>query len=747
MATIYVLYINGNIVGQCLELIRKVCEPKSTSKPHVTVRGPIRIKDHDLPDIEQVKISHIDLLGPGYFFSEENQEPIQNTVFIMCDYGKLGKLYYKPEYMGSPPHVTLYDGDSREFAKKLLEKIKSYNWHIRITLDKHNKKQALTKIQLKRKTSKQKKLDNIEYTTNQQNLFKIITNKQIDDNYIINLNDEERLQIVDKIYNYLTLETNTQHYNRDSSSNETYNTDNSLISAEKYKPHRGPISKTKFEQLKLFENHQENTKQSKTRKMRNELGQFPTPPELAIEITKCIKILFPQDLNQINFGDPSTGTGSFFYSLMQVFGKKHICSAYGVEIDNTIASITQTLWGKQGYSVFNEDYFSLNSLPKRNLIICNPPYIRHHYIHKDQKKLLQQRAKDELGISVNGMASIYVYFLLISHQLMEDNAISAWLIPSEFMEVNYGKALRKYLSEKVTTFLIHRFDPTQVKFEGVMVTSSVVIFKKKKPGNNHKIRFTYGGSLLSPSKCTEVPATILADCEKWPENIGEVHSRPTPSFLLKDFFEIKRGIATGANSFFILPRDEARKLNIPEKYLKPILPSPKMLNSQIIDRAPDGYPLINTQLSLIDCDLPQELVMKKYPDMWDYFQKAEALGVRDRFLVKSRKLWYRQEQRTPPPFLCSYLGRVNASGGPFRFVWNRSDAVASNMYLLIYPKGELLDLIAEKPNKIWSVFELLSNMSNIFLRNGGRVYGGGLYKLEPRELGLLPADNFKTVFD
>ena len=42
---------------------------------------------------------------------------------------------------------------------------------------------------------------------------------------------------------------------------------------------------------------------------------------------------------------------------------------------------------------------------------------------------------------------------------------------------------------------------------------------------------------------------------------------------LGDLFSIKRGMATGANSFFILARSEAIRMGIPADSLHPILPS------------------------------------------------------------------------------------------------------------------------------------------------------------------------------
>jgi len=67
-------------------------------------------------------------------------------------------------------------------------------------------------------------------------------------------------------------------------------------------------------------------------------------------------------------------------------------------------------------------------------------------------------------------------------------------------------------------------------------------------------------------------------------------------------------------------------------------------------------------------------------------------------------------------------------------------ATAANVYLLMYPKGALLAGMQSRPelaDKIWS---LLNRLKPHVLLEEGRVYGGGLHKLEPNELAHVPAD-------
>ena len=76
---------------------------------------------------------------------------------------------------------------------------------------------------------------------------------------------------------------------------------------------------------------------------------------------------------------------------------------------------------------------------------------------------------------------------------------------------------------------------------------------------------------------------------------------------------------------------------------------------------------------------------------------------------------------------------------PFQFILNHSRATATNVYLLLYPKEKVLAAIANSPERKRRIWELLKNIRRDELLNESRVYGGGLHKLEPKELGRVRA--------
>ena len=353
-------------------------------------------------------------------------------------------------------------------------------------------------------------------------------------------------------------------------------------------------------------------------------------------------------------------------------------------------------------------------------------------------------AGERAGIKLSGLAGLYVHFLAISNGWLAEDGIGAWLIPSEFMEVNFGRELKKHLLRDVELLHIHRFDPNDVQFDDALVSSAVVYYRNRKPTAGHSVRFTYGCTLEQPTFEKMVPAALLKPSDKWTRYPREDVEVAHTGFRIEDLFSIRRGLATGDNCFFILPEDKATELGLPRQYLRPILPSSRYLKKDEVLADGDGVPLLDKRLFLVDCDLPEAEVQAKYPKLWAYLQTGVS-STAEGYLCKNRKAWYFQEKRLAAPLVCTYIGRSDRGGRPFRFILNQSKATATNVFLMLYPKPVLAAQLAADPSLLRRLWEALNKIAPETLLGNGRVYGGGMHKMEPKELANVPADELASI--
>ncbi len=120
----YVVCFADQGIEDCLQAIRLLCNPKAKWRPHITVRGPYKRKYNLEAAARKIKGSRISIHHAGTFFAKN-----QHTVFLKCVSDALRAIWKKPDFAGYVPHLTLYDGDSREFATALFERLESMDLH------------------------------------------------------------------------------------------------------------------------------------------------------------------------------------------------------------------------------------------------------------------------------------------------------------------------------------------------------------------------------------------------------------------------------------------------------------------------------------------------------------------------------------------------------------------------------------------------------------------------------------------
>lgn len=692
MAKVTVLFLEDKLVGPHMELLRNICDPSSLSKPHVTVRYSDELV---APAADfNLRIRYIDLVEARAFGLSNHESRARFTVYIKAASDQLEFLHYKQGYPDSEFHITAYNGPTRQFAEHLLVILRKFDWHLRVHLPRGTR---LVEIPVRPERLKKATAPR-QFDPAVRRLFKKLTSLEMTWPLVRDMTDVIRLELAEQICSHLTSRAgDIRNHVRHAA--DSYSDD--VVSELR---ENGPKPEI-----------------------------YLTPPELARDISR-LALKYHKRKDPIKFGDPAVGTGAFYAAILETAGTHTIESAIGIDINRDNLLVAKKKWGRKGLHVKHADFLHLEELSPRSLILANPPYLRQQRIDPAYKWKLRERASVKTQTVVSGLSGLYVYFILLCDAWMAKGCVAAWLIPSEFMQTDYGAAIRKYLTEKVELLRIHTFDEKRPRFEAVQVFPSVVVFRKGPPKKSGLVSVTEGGSLLFPESSQTIRVGDLPSQEKWRFLTKEIQVESTTDLRIGDIFDIRRGIATGANDFFVLSSERVAELGIPSEALKPLLPKAHLIKSDIVGSNGTGEPDVSPQLYLLDVDLDEQEINQKYPALKAYLDTAEKKGVRSRTLVRSRKSWYKQEVREPAPYLCTYMGREKISGPPLRFIWNRSKAVVTNTYLMLYPKVGVRKAIETDSPKAKELFEILKDSAEHTMREKWRMHAGGLRKIEPREL-------------
>lgn len=725
----YALFLNdSNYLVKCLSLIRYICNPNVKSLPHITLR--LVQDENKLVDnhIGSLKVSCLDIQDVGDFNINEKKLPY--IIYLKCKSELMEREQYKPDYPFSLLHITLYEGNDEEFALKLKDLLEKYDLNFSI---KFNEPQELKKNVVGTKTDQ-----SYEFIIDE--LFERILNISPNEFESQKSNSNYKLLLIEKvlenIINYVTANglANKPHIENTVGSFSNQNSLSNIPLAEQLV----------FEEIKNI---------PKSRQEIKSKGIFMTPPEVAYEMARCAMDEFMQcGTRHISFGDPAVGTGTLFLSFKNVIDQLNkqelrtyeIDSAIGVDSDKFMCDAARQRCGDFGLDIIFGDSVSRNiDLGwKRNLILGNPPYNRHEEIEEEYRNELKKIVKTQTGLDVSAEAGLYVYHLLILDKWLEEDGIATWLIPSVFLQTKYGLVLRNYLINNVKLCKLHVYNYKGRQFEHADISTCLIVLKKSKYVTGNEVEVSYGDSALKPEIKKKVDVKYFKDnISNWSKLIfgqEKDYQCNDSGIKFENLFDIKRGIATGANSFFVMARSKAISLGIPEFAMKPILPKARYLKTRIVESELDGYPHIDTPLVVIDCNASEVELKKDYPKFYEYLQGAkipdkDGKTICDRNLVRSRNPWYKQERRLPPRYLLTYMGRDKSGLPALYFVLNKSDALALNTYILLYPKQWLKELLEQDEGLYLELLNCLNDSAQ-YLSNEARIYAGNLLKIEPSEL-------------
>lgn len=456
---------------------------------------------------------------------------------------------------------------------------------------------------------------------------------------------------------------------------------------------------------------------------RKSFGQFFTRPDIAGFMADWVLASGKKSLF-----DPAFGLGVF----REVVPKDAGIEFSACEVDPEIVKFWERQTGESSGFVTVGDYLHFWGRKHPN-IVCNPPYMRFQkFLNRDTVSREFQR---HLGIRLSGYTNTASAFLLKSLSELGVSGRMAYIMPLEFLNTGYGLLVKKRLVESGHLFAIISLDCEKDIFPEA--TTSVGIILCDAAAHHASVKFYSVKSVAeleafdSIAPVMDIPLGKLDPESKWlplfQERKFEADSARTTTI---DFFgRFSRGIATGANEFFVLRPSIADEKGLDEK----LECAPCITRSSQIRKPVFGAADYNR---LHDSDKPVLLFSvgaahSKAAEK--YIRFGEKADFNKRFLTKNRKPWYKTEKRNPSPLLLGVFSR-----GGYKVVLNKSQVLnltcfhgfRPNLFGHRYLEHLFLYLLSETGREIISL--------------SMRKYGDSLDKFEPNDLNgaLAPSPDF-----
>lgn len=385
-------------------------------------------------------------------------------------------------------------------------------------------------------------------------------------------------------------------------------------------------------------------------------------------------------------------------------------------------------------------------------IVCNPPYTRHHHLPEAYKATWAAQMEQEFGLRLSRFSSLFAYFFVQATRMLKPTGRMAFITPAVVFEASYSHRVKEFILRHLRLRAIITFHESLSVFEGVDTAACITLLEGPEappvkqvihievnewPGVKELLEAVNQGNAARYPWGTISPMTLqeLQPRRKWTIIPQESDRFDNKSFVpLVQIARVVRGIATGANNFFVLSDAEVREWGLNPRYLRPVLTK---------NREASGYVFDQDDFERLGCEGKKRWLLYLTGPVQPgtpeehYIHHGEAIGLHTRSLVRTRSRWYEMEQREPAPIYFTYLSRKKS-----RFIYNRAGVLALNVFLCVYPEPA----IARSETALKALLAVLNSaVSKEALRHVGRSYGGDTIKLEPRELDRLPVLNPITL--
>lgn len=456
-----------------------------------------------------------------------------------------------------------------------------------------------------------------------------------------------------------------------------------------------------------------------------QLGQVATPEPIAALMAKWVISARPRSVL-----DPAAGLGGLLAACRELDRQ---AALVGVERDIETLQVAKAT-APRGTKLILADYLK-SDVGLFDGIIANPPYVKAHRL--DYSESDWRYFEERFGTPLDRLTNLYALFLLKIWEDLAPRGRAAAILPAEFLNANFGEEIKERLVRAIRPVTLVVFAPSVNLFADALTTSAIVFLEKGLPARapawvkrvdsledavGFVAKLCSGGTVRPGDGCLEL--ATLNSCDKWLNllfNREAPHDSTAFPKRVGEYFDCRRGIATGANDYFCLSPSALRKHGLTERHVEPC-----------VTKASDAAGLVFSHAkfdALVARDRRCFLLnpSRNGPNLARYLESGQRCGIPKRHLPSHRPVWYLPENRAVADVWVAVFSRESA-----KFILNASGAKNLTCFHGLYAKPGC---------------ETLPPLMTLFLNSSGgrhafsqvnRFYGDGLNKLEPKDVEDMP---------
>lgn len=452
---------------------------------------------------------------------------------------------------------------------------------------------------------------------------------------------------------------------------------------------------------------------------KKDTGSFYTPESLIKYMTSFIHTrICPSSILE-----PSAGDGRFVNELNAFHSKITL-----VESEKEKVDILRKKYGTN-CDVYNSDFiaFSLQNTDTYDLIIGNPPYIPKKKVAKEQVDA-SEKLIDHFNLDKEVFQNLWVSFVLASIKSLSQQGAIFFVLPFEFLQVQYAEKLRLFLEERFNTIEIITFEDRV--FQEIEQDICLVYMTNEVEAKPY-IQYT---TLTNPKKPVRLfqskimrnkPLKKWSNCILNDEETEKLKDLASKYPLVSSFGDISPGIVTGANSFFILSKTNLDNLIVPSENNIPIISKSSTLSRLLVLRKED-FDAICGDKARTHLLLLSGLKYCNFSDtLKQYIKSGEDQKINEQYKCSKRKRWY-DVPIIKKGKVC-FFKRYDSIP---RVIINQADIHTTDIAYNIRFDTQY------DPSSF--AFCFYNSLTLALCEYNGRFYGGGVEELVPTEFKGLP---------